>query len=43
MGTHPRIFHWRTPRVWDADSVPVLADMFWVDAWPLHTDCAFGH
>lgn len=30
--------YWRTPRVWEADSVPVLADMFWADAWPLHTD-----
>ncbi len=29
---------WRTPRVWDPHNVPVLADMFWMDAWPLHTD-----
>ncbi len=30
--------HWQTPRVWGAASIPVLADMFWVDAWPYVTD-----
>jgi prepilin-type processing-associated H-X9-DG protein len=29
--------YWQTPRVWDADPVSVLADMFWVNAWPHHT------
>jgi prepilin-type processing-associated H-X9-DG protein len=29
---------WQTPRVWGAAQIPVLADMFWADAWPNHTD-----
>jgi prepilin-type processing-associated H-X9-DG protein len=29
---------WRTPHVWGAATMPVLADMFWVDAWPYASD-----
>jgi prepilin-type N-terminal cleavage/methylation domain-containing protein len=30
--------HWGTPPVKNADNVPLFADMWWVDAWPLETD-----
>ena len=30
--------HWYTPNVKNANNVPVFADMWWADAWPLETD-----
>ncbi len=34
----PTVEFWQTPRVRGAAGIPVLADMFWVDAWPYTTD-----
>jgi hypothetical protein len=32
------MYTWQTPRVWGASTIPVLADMFWADAWPYASD-----
>jgi prepilin-type processing-associated H-X9-DG protein len=37
-GNRPATYCWPTPRTWEADRVPMLADMCWTDAWPLATD-----
>ena len=37
-GNRPATYCWPTPRIWEADRVPVLADMCWTDAWAMHTD-----
>lgn len=30
--------YWRTTRTWGAERVPVLADMWWANAWPSYGD-----
>jgi prepilin-type N-terminal cleavage/methylation domain-containing protein len=37
-GRSPASDHWRTPNVKGAHNVPMFTGMWWVDAWPRHTD-----
>jgi len=32
------MYTWQTPRMVEAAKIPVLADMFWADAWPYASD-----
>jgi len=37
-GRSPVSDHWRSPYVQGAHNIPMFTDMWWVDAWPRHTD-----
>jgi prepilin-type N-terminal cleavage/methylation domain-containing protein len=37
-GRSPASDHWRTPNVKNANNIPLFIEMWWVDAWPRHTD-----
>jgi len=33
-----KVLHWKTPLVKGTNNIPVFTGMWWVDAWPRHTD-----